>query len=68
MQGHYFGKKKFKKIYQKLEKISPTNLKIVLDDYFYGVCQKYYQRQLYIWYYLKYRYNIKKQNFPIVFT
>ena len=44
MLAHYQGKKKFKKVLQKLEKIKEHNLSKILDDYFYGVCYEFYKR------------------------
>ena len=44
MLDFYRGKKKHKKLYQKLEKIKDYNLLKILDDYFYGVCYEFYKR------------------------
>lgn len=32
------------------------NLDKILDDYFYGVCYKFYQRQMHIWILLRHKY------------
>ena len=56
MLEFYQGKKKFKKTYQKLEKIKEHNVHKILDDYFYGVCYEYYKRQMHIWILLKHKY------------
>ena len=56
MLQYYQGKKKFKKVMQKLEKIKEVNLNKILDDYFYGVCYEYYKRQMRIWVLLKHKY------------
>ena len=56
MLEFYQGKRKFKKTYQKLEKIKEHNVHKILDDYFYGVCYEYYKRQMHIWILLKHKY------------
>mmetsp|Transcript_1332 Transcript_1332/g.1818 ORF Transcript_1332/g.1818 Transcript_1332/m.1818 type:complete len:107 (+) Transcript_1332:1648-1968(+) len=56
MMQFYHGKRKHKKVYQKLENIKQHNLEHILDDYFYGVCYEFYKRQMQIWVLLRHKY------------
>ena len=52
MSNHYSHKKKTasnKKILLKLAGIKPHNVKNILDDYFYKVCNEFFKRQMQIW-------------------
>ena len=44
MCNYYLNKKKFKKLYQKLQNLNKATLKRVSDDYFENVCKVFYKR------------------------
>ena len=56
MLKFYQGKKKNKKLHQKLQNMKDHNMHKILDDYFWGVCYEYYKRQLQIFILLQTKY------------
>lgn len=56
MLNFYQGKKKQKKVLQKLQNMKTHNIERIMDDYFYGVCYEFYKRQMHIWILLSHKY------------